>query len=93
MQWVWEEWRERREGILGRPHVAICTWTMCTRCQGVDFSSCQIANHSEQALHETGILAARDPRVSEDENNKFLNMMERYYAQELEKKMQDVAPS
>jgi isopenicillin N synthase-like dioxygenase len=41
-------------------------------------------------LHRTGILVIRDPRVNEDDNNRFVDMMERYYEQPLEEKMKDV---
>eukprot|EP00762_Andalucia_godoyi_P006724 ANDGO_06205.mRNA.1 hypothetical protein DFA_10003 len=43
-------------------------------------------------LHDTGILILRDPRVSESDNDTFLNLMERYYDQPDEVKLQDVRP-
>jgi len=43
-----------------------------------------------QTLKETSCLIIKDPRVSEDDNNKFLDMMERYYDLPHETKMKDV---
>jgi hypothetical protein len=45
-----------------------------------------------QTLKETSCLIIRDPRVSEEDNNTFLTMMEQYYEQELNEKMKDVHP-
>eukprot|EP01027_Heterolobosea_sp_BB2_P025651 GEZU01039363.1.p1 GENE.GEZU01039363.1~~GEZU01039363.1.p1 ORF type:complete len:363 (-),score=148.07 GEZU01039363.1:757-1845(-) len=45
-----------------------------------------------QCLHETGVLILRDPRVSTEQNNKFLDMMERYYNQPFEVKKKDARP-
>lgn len=43
-------------------------------------------------LKKTSCLIIRDPRVTEDDNLRFLDMMERYYEQSHEKKMKDVHP-
>jgi hypothetical protein len=32
-----------------------------------------------QALHKYGVCVVRDPRVKESDNNRFLDMMERYF--------------
>lgn len=32
-----------------------------------------------EALHKYGVAIIRDPRVNEEDNNKFLNMLERYF--------------
>lgn len=45
-----------------------------------------------QNLMETSCLIIKDPRVSEEDNNRFLDMMERYYDQPQEIKMKDVHP-
>jgi len=45
-----------------------------------------------QTLKETSCLIIKDPRVSEEDNNKFLDMMERYYDLPHETKMKDVHP-
>jgi len=55
--------------------------------------------HSEESKKECkrvadifsrmGALTVRDPRVTEDDNTHFLDMMERYYGQPLEQKMKD----
>jgi len=45
-----------------------------------------------QNLMETSCLIIKDPRVSEEDNNRFLDMMERYYDQPQETKMKDVHP-
>jgi hypothetical protein len=36
------------------------------------------------SLAATGVLVVRDPRVSSADNDKFLRMMQRYYAQPVE---------
>jgi len=45
-----------------------------------------------QTLKDTSCLIIRDPRVTEEDNNTFLSMMEQYYEQELNDKMKDVHP-
>jgi len=45
-----------------------------------------------KTLEETSCLIIKDPRVSEDENNKFLDIMESYWLQPREVKMRDVHP-
>ena len=43
-------------------------------------------------IARTGILVIRDPRVSSDDNDGFLQMMQRYYSQPLEALMADARP-
>lgn len=43
-------------------------------------------------LHRFGILIVKDPRISQFDNDTFLDMMEFYFEQEDEKKMEDVRP-
>lgn len=45
-----------------------------------------------ESLRKTSALVIRDPRVSEEDNNTFLDQMERYFGQSHEKKMKDVHP-
>jgi len=45
-----------------------------------------------EILMETSCLIIRDPRVTEQDNSNFLDMMERYFEQPLEEKMKDVHP-
>lgn len=45
-----------------------------------------------QNIKDTSCLCVKDPRVSEEDNQKFLDMMERYYDQPTELKMKDVHP-
>jgi len=45
-----------------------------------------------ETLKKTSCLIIRDPRVSEEDNNTFLSMMEQYYDQPNELKMKDVHP-
>jgi len=44
------------------------------------------------ALHRYGLCVVRDPRVTEQDNDSFLDMLERYFEQPDEKKMVDVHP-
>lgn len=44
------------------------------------------------SLLETGIVILRDARVTDEQNNGFLDMMEDYFAQPKEAKMQDCHP-
>jgi len=71
--------------------------------QGVDISSFVMGQKTSQEsleacqklaqnLMETSCLIIKDPRVSEEDNNRFLDMMERYYDQPQEIKMKDVHP-
>ncbi len=43
-------------------------------------------------LQQTGCLIVRDPRVSSEQSDCFLDMMERYFSQPTELKMPDVHP-
>ena len=43
-------------------------------------------------LQQTGCLIVRDPRVSSEQSDGFLDMMERYFSQPTELKMPDVHP-
>lgn len=43
-------------------------------------------------LHNYGILVVKDPRVSEEDNNRFLDLLERYFEQPTETKMPDARP-
>ena len=45
-----------------------------------------------KSLNETGCLIIRDSIVSEDENNRFLDLMERYFEQTDEMKLKDARP-
>jgi len=45
-----------------------------------------------ETLKKTSCLIVKDPRVTEEDNTHFLNMMEKYYDQPLEVKMADVHP-
>ena len=48
------------------------------------------AKKAAEGLHKYGLLVVRDPRASEEKNNEFLNMLERYFEQDDDVKMQDV---
>ena len=43
-------------------------------------------------LRSSGALVVRDPRVNHSSNERFLSLMERYFSQTTEAKMQDVHP-
>lgn len=43
-----------------------------------------------QCLRETGALVIRDPRVDTAHNDKFIDLMEKYFSQPTEVKMLDV---
>eukprot|EP01080_Neovahlkampfia_damariscottae_P010377 gene10377-2906_t len=45
-----------------------------------------------RSFKETGILIVKDPRVSEEENENFLDMMEKYYNQSDKEKEKDSRP-
>jgi len=75
---------------------------MADQLTPVDLSAFLNDKNSEQALSDckkvaqtlraTSCLVLRDPRVAESENSNFIDMMEKYYEQPLEKKMKDVHP-
>ncbi|CAG8646992.1 4718_t:CDS:1 [Acaulospora colombiana] len=44
------------------------------------------------ALVDYGALLLKDPRVTEEDNSQFLNLMEDYFAQPYEKKLKDARP-
>jgi isopenicillin N synthase-like dioxygenase len=45
-----------------------------------------------QCLKQYGLLVVRDPRVSETDNDNFLNMMEEYFEQPREERLKDIRP-
>eukprot|EP00959_Pyramimonas_sp_CCMP1952_P054183 1133565-Pyramimonas_sp.AAC.1 len=45
-----------------------------------------------QCLVETGCLVVRDPRVDMNDNSRFLDMMENYFARSYESKMAEARP-
>eukprot|EP01138_Halocafeteria_seosinensis_P007687 gb/GECG01007855.1/.p1 GENE.gb/GECG01007855.1/~~gb/GECG01007855.1/.p1 ORF type:complete len:318 (+),score=36.97 gb/GECG01007855.1/:1-954(+) len=45
-----------------------------------------------QGLHEYGVLIVKDPRVSSQDNDRFLDTLERYFSQPDDQKQKDVHP-
>ncbi|GLC43943.1 hypothetical protein PLESTB_000212400 [Pleodorina starrii] len=45
-----------------------------------------------RCLHETGCLIVRDPRVPADHNDRFLDLLEAYFGQPVDRKMEDCRP-
>ncbi|KAG2443486.1 hypothetical protein HXX76_001839 [Chlamydomonas incerta] len=45
-----------------------------------------------QCLHQTGCLIVRDPRVPAGMNDQFLDLLERYFGQPTERKLEDCRP-
>jgi isopenicillin N synthase-like dioxygenase len=43
-------------------------------------------------MHQSGVLIIRDPRVSKEDNERFLDVMERYFEQPAEVKKEDERP-
>ena len=72
------------------PVIDLGVWL--NRSSSDDSSVKQLAETVADCLRTTGALIVRDPRVSEADNNRFLDMFERYYEQPVEKKMKDVHP-
>lgn len=52
----------------------------------------QLCKAVADCLCETGCLIIRDPRVKAEDNTAFLDMMEGYFAQSLQSKLQDTRP-
>lgn len=52
----------------------------------------EVCKRVAEILAETGILIVRDPRVREEHNNTFLDMMEDYFSQSEEDKQPDIHP-
>ncbi len=50
----------------------------------------EACKRAAETLKSTSCLIIKDPRVTEDHNNTFLSMMEKYYELPTEKKMKDV---
>ncbi|GFR49190.1 hypothetical protein Agub_g11214, partial [Astrephomene gubernaculifera] len=46
-----------------------------------------------QCLHATGCLVVRDPRVPAEQNDVFLDLLERYFGQPVDRKMADCRPN
>lgn len=45
-----------------------------------------------EAIHRTGVLVVRDPRVSADDNKTFQTLMQRYYSQPVDDLLVDARP-
>eukprot|EP00753_Platysulcus_tardus_P016404 PLAT5667.4.p1 GENE.PLAT5667.4~~PLAT5667.4.p1 ORF type:complete len:373 (-),score=175.47 PLAT5667.4:161-1279(-) len=54
--------------------------------------SADVAATVAASLRDYGVLVVRDPRVSEEDNGAFLDMMEAYFAQPEEERMKDTRP-
>jgi isopenicillin N synthase-like dioxygenase len=52
----------------------------------------ELCKKAADSFKETGILIVRDPRVNNEDNNSFLNVVEDYFAQDYDTKMQDARP-
>jgi isopenicillin N synthase-like dioxygenase len=52
----------------------------------------EMAKKVADCFQRTGVVIVRDPRVSEDDNNRFVDLMERYYDQPDEVKVKDARP-
>jgi isopenicillin N synthase-like dioxygenase len=55
-------------------------------------SAAETCKQMADYIHRTGILVIRDPRVHEENNNTFIDMMERYYDLPDEVKLKDIRP-
>ncbi|PNW74125.1 hypothetical protein CHLRE_13g586400v5 [Chlamydomonas reinhardtii] len=55
-----------------------------------DFALCKGV---AECLHQTGCLIVHDPRVPADMNDQFLDLLERYFGQPTERKLEDCRPS
>jgi isopenicillin N synthase-like dioxygenase len=58
--------------------------------QGEREKSLEECKKLAESLREYGAVVLRDPRVGEEDNNQFLDMMEDYFEQDLPAKMEDV---
>ena len=52
----------------------------------------ELAQQVARCFEQTGVLIVRDPRVSESDNNTFVDLMEKYYNQPDEVKLKDARP-
>lgn len=52
----------------------------------------ELAQGITRSFQETGCVVVRDPRVDADQNDIFLDMMERYFEQSDEQKLKDARP-
>jgi isopenicillin N synthase-like dioxygenase len=51
-----------------------------------------LCHQMAECMHESGVLIVKDPRVSMQDNETFLSMLERYFEQPAELKKQDERP-
>lgn len=58
----------------------------------LDDTLINICKDMARCIHETSCLVIRDPRVSEGDNTRFMEMIKRYYAQDGETKRADARP-
>lgn len=68
--------------IVNRQHDGSRDSAYMSLCEGI-----------AQSLHETGCVIVRDPRVTMDDNDRFLDMMERYFSQSREAKKPEERPN
>lgn len=57
-----------------------------------DAEKAELAATVADSFVRYGVLVVRDPRVSEDDNNRFTDLMEQYYDQPDEVKARDARP-
>eukprot|EP01024_Parvocaulis_polyphysoides_P001846 TRINITY_DN10530_c0_g2_i1.p1 TRINITY_DN10530_c0_g2~~TRINITY_DN10530_c0_g2_i1.p1 ORF type:complete len:409 (-),score=35.77 TRINITY_DN10530_c0_g2_i1:999-2063(-) len=72
------------------PQVDITPWLKNQQIS--DEQSQQLATEIAQSFITYGVLIVRDPRVSTNDSNCFLDMMERYFGQPYQKKLEDQRP-
>jgi len=65
---------------------------LASKAGSEDESLLKACKDMAKCLHETSCLVVRDPRVSEGDNVKFMEMMKRYYAQDSDAKKADARP-
>eukprot|EP00698_Gefionella_okellyi_P003592 TRINITY_DN13377_c0_g1_i1.p1 TRINITY_DN13377_c0_g1~~TRINITY_DN13377_c0_g1_i1.p1 ORF type:complete len:357 (-),score=74.92 TRINITY_DN13377_c0_g1_i1:40-1110(-) len=75
---------------LDVPVIDLTTWL--GRKSDSDTDVVGLAKTVADCLRTTGVLIVRDPRVSEADNNRFVDMFENYYEQPYDVKMKDVRP-
>lgn len=57
-----------------------------------DTSATDLCKEVVRSFRETGILIIKDPRLDYNDNEKFIDMMEKYYDQPDEVKAKDARP-
>lgn len=87
-----EKSKEVEDGLKSLPIFDLQNYLEASAASGREAEYAETCKAIAEQLHKYGILIVKDPRVSEADNDKFINMLEKYFEQPRAVKMPDSRP-